>query len=260
MEDYNVFFSAASLVSFVLVLARVSGMIATAPLFSTFPVPNQIKAGISVLFAFLTFPFVAKASSFIMPTDLGSLGLLAAKETLIGVIIGFCASLIFSGIQIGGQLLATQMGLAMANALDPVTKMNVPIIGQLYLFLASFIFISIGGFNALFSCVMQSYSSMPIGLDFSFAVIIAPKILLFTSQLFSIALSVIIPIYATLILTDISMAFMAKMAPQMNVFMVGLPVKVLIGITMMTILLPNTGIYLTKLINRLLEALIQIFM
>ncbi len=259
MGDYNTFFSITSIVSFVLVLSRISGMIATAPLFSTFPVPDKVKIGLSWLFAFITFPFVAKMSNFILPHDILGLSILIAKETLVGILIGFTASLIFTGIQVGGQFMATQMGLAMSSSMDPVTKVNVPVVGQFYLYLASFIFISMNGLNILFSCVMNSYNTMPLGMDFSFATVLAPKIIVFSSQIFAIALSVVMPIFVTILLTEIGMAFMAKMAPSMNVFMVGLPVKVLLGLSMMALLLPNTGIHLNHLISNLLEQILQIF-
>ena len=150
-QDLAVLFSNQGIIVFLLVLVRVSGMLTTAPLFSTFPIPMTVKAGLSALIGFIIFPFVLTSSHFQMPHDLVMLSILVFKEMLIGILIGFSANLIFVGIEIGGQLLAIQMGLSIAEALDPITKQQVPIIGQFYLFIACVLFIYLNGHQELIS-------------------------------------------------------------------------------------------------------------
>lgn len=258
-QDFSVLFSTQSLIVFLLVVSRISGMLTTAPLFSTFPIPMMVKAGLAALVAFIMYPFVLHISNFQMPHDMISMSVLIFKEILIGVLIGFSANLIFVGIQIGGQLLSIQMGLAVAEALDPVTKQHVPIIGQFYLFTASMLFIFLNGHQWLFSSVYSSYHSIPIGLNFEFTAEVVQKILYFTSQLFNIAFSIIMPIFGLLFIIDIALAFISKMMPQMNIFMVGLPLKIYLGIILMSTFLVTTAGYLSGMIKMLLENLRSIF-
>ena len=259
VNDLSIFFSVKSIIVFILILTRLSGMLITAPLFSTFPIPLQLKVGLAALTAFIMYPFVMQTSGFVIPTDLVSLSILLFKELMVGIMIGFCASLIFTGIQIGGQILSIQMGLAIANALDPVTKQQVPIVGQFYLFLASLIFISINGHQWLFSTIHESYMSIPVGLNFDFSFQMTEQIVYFATQLFAVAFSIIIPIFGILFIITLLMGFMAKLMPQMNIFMVVMPLKIYIGLALVTMLMPPTSAFLIKLIKNMLMDLHGIF-
>lgn len=260
IQDLSIFFSVKSIIVFILVLARLSGMLASAPLFSTFPSPMQLKVGIAALSAFIMYPFVMQSIDFAIPTDLVFLAILLLKEILVGVMIGFSASLIFSGIQIGGHLLSVQMGLAIARAMDPITGTQVPIIGQFYLFIASLIFIYINGHQWLFSAVHESFLSIPVGLNFDFAGPIIEKLIFFFSQLFVSAFSLVMPIFQLLLLITVLMGFIAKIMPQMNIFMVVMPFKIYMGLTLVAMLMQPTAIYMMNFIKDMLTNLNGIFM
>ncbi|HSA07388.1 MAG TPA: flagellar biosynthetic protein FliR [Candidatus Gastranaerophilales bacterium] len=259
MNDLSIFFSAESLIVYLLVFTRLTGMLTTAPLFSTYPIPMQIKVGLAALCAFIMYPFVMQISHFVIPKDLISLSSLIFKEIIVGLLIGFSASLIFSGVQIAGQLLSVQMGLAVATALDPVTNQDVPIVGQFYLFMASLVFIYINGHQWLFSTIYDSYTSIPIDLSFSFSVPITQKLIYFFSQLFLSAFSLILPIFEILFLIIVLMGFMAKIMPQMNIFMVMMPFKIYVGLSLMAMLIVPTAVYLMKVIKTMLIDLNGIF-
>ena len=259
-HDFSIFFSTESIIIFILVLSRLTGMLLTAPLFSTFPIPMQLKVGLGALCAFIMYPFVLQsAANFIAPKDLISLTILLCKETAVGVLIGFAMSLMFTAVEIAGQILSIQMGLAIAIALDPVTKQNVPIVGQFYLFIASIVFITLNGPHWLFTTVWDSYHSIPIGLDFSFSGEITQQLLSFASKLFLIAFSIIIPIFSVLFIKTILMGIVAKIMPQLNIFMVAMPAQIYVGLLLMLILMPSTTIYLSKLFNELLININGIF-
>lgn len=259
-QDIALLLSMKSLLVFLLVLARVSGALVTAPLFSTFPIPVQLKAALSALVAFIIYPFVLQHTQAQLPTEMMLMAAYMIKEVLIGILIGFCASLIFTGIQIGGQLMSTQMGLTIAEALDPITHQNVPIIGQFYLFIATLTFIYLNGHQWIFSSIYSSYKSMPIGLDIVMNGHLTEKLIYFISQLFPIAFSVIMPIFAVLFIVDLALGFISKMMPQMNVFMVSLPVKIYIGIACMVIFMKTTTVYMSGMMSTLLDNLRSLFM
>lgn len=258
--DVLSFLTPHKVIFFVLVLSRLSGMIATAPLISTYPIPMQIKTGLVAIVAFLTYPLIAKICPLAtMPTDMLSLGMMVFKEIIVGAIIGFCMNIVFVAIQVAGQMLSIQMGLAVSNVLDPVTKQSVPVVGQFYLFLAMILFLYIDGTQYLFTSVLDSYNLIPIGATFTIAGNFAEKIIYFTSQIFVIAFSVIMPIYSLLLIMSVLLGFTSKMMPQMNIFMVALPLKIYVGLALMGIFISQTYQFLAITIKNLLISINGIF-
>lgn len=253
------FFDVVSLLSpekviyFVLVMTRISGMMATAPLISTYPIPPQIKACLTALVAFIIYPLIAKVSPIEhMPTDLLGLGIMSLKEVIVGSIIGFCMNLIFVSIQIAGQLISIQMALAISDILDPVTKTQTPVIGQFYLFIAMIVFLYINGDHYLFTSVVDSYNLIPIDANFILQGALVEKIIFFTSQIFVIAFSVVMPVYSVLLIMTVLLGFTSKMMPQMNIFTLAMPFKIYVGIALMAIFITKTYSFMATTIENLL--------
>lgn len=259
MQDLFILFSPRNVIFFILVLTRLSGMLITAPFFSTYPIPMQAKAGLVALSAFIMYPLLIHAHPFTVPQDVPVLTIYLLKELFVGILIGFCTNLIFVGIQMAGHLISMQMGISMSEVLDPMTRQQTPVLGQVYMFLASLVFIFINGHQWLFSSVYNSYSVIPVGLDFHLSGALVERIILFTSQMFIIAFQVVIPIYGVLLIADIALGFLSKMMPQMNVFMVAIPFKIYVGIILMIAFMTTTGIYMSNLMQSLLESINHMF-
>jgi flagellar biosynthetic protein FliR len=259
VTDLFELFSPQHVIVFILVMTRFAGMMIDAPLFSTFPIPMQVKVYLIALVAFMTYPLVMKSQVVPVPPNLIALSLLMVNELIVGALIGFCTGLIFVAIQIAGHFLSIQIGLSVSSILDPVTNHQVPVLGQIYLFLASFIFIAINGHQWLFSSIYHSYSVIPIGYNFVISPLLVEKVIYFTGQIFTIAFGIIMPIYGVLLITDIALGFMSKAMPQMNVFMVALPLKIYVGLALMIFFLSSTAIYMTGLIQNLLDNISKIF-
>lgn len=261
VTDLLLMLSPTNIVIFVLVMTRLSGMLVSAPFFSTLPMPMQSKSVLVFTIAFMMYPFVASHSGTLTTgvLDVPSLIVLMLKEFSIGATIGFCGGLIFSGIQMAGQLLSIQMGLAISDILDPVTQQHVPILGQFYLFIASLTFIFINGHIWLFESIYKSYNVIPINYNFIFSGPVVENIIYFVSQIFQIAFSIIMPIYAILIITATVLGFMSKAMPQMNVFMVALPLKIYIGIALMVAFAIPTSSYIASLMQTLLQNISTMF-
>lgn len=238
---------------FVLVITRVSGMMLTAPLFSTYPVPQPVKNGLIAFVAFILFPLVAKISPIAhMPTDMIGLGILAVREVIIGSIIGFCMNLIFVSIQVAGQLISIDMGLAMSELLDPVTRQQTPVVGQFYLFMAMIAFLFVNGDHYLFQSLIDSYRLIPIDTNFAIQGALVEKIVYFTSQIFVIAFSIIMPVYSILFVVSVLLGFTSKMMPQMNIFQLAMPFKIYIGIGLMAFFISQTYMLMATTIENLL--------
>lgn len=253
-------FSAQNIIVFIIVLTRLSGLITTAPLFSTYPIPPQVKVWLVALIAFIMYPMVVAKSSFIVPTNMIALTLFLIKEFIIGALIGFIANFIFAGVQMSGQFLSQQIGLAMSNVLDPATQSQVPVIGEFYLLLTTMLFLVLNAHQMLFTTVYQSFITIPPGINLLFAPAMVDQVLHLSSDIFLIALKVVLPIFCVLFVLEVLLGVLAKMIPQMNIFMVAIPVKIYVGLILMILFAPPMAGYLRNLIENHMSTLLKMFM
>ena len=259
MFNLDVLFSVGNIILFMAIITRISGMFATAPLFSTYPIPMQAKVWLAALIAFILFPIVQYNTSFTTPTNIIMLTVILFKEFLIGYAMGFCANIIFVGVELGVNMFAIQMGLSASQALNPASGGVSPVITRAYTFLASMIFIALGAHQWLFSALYNSFKSMPIGYTFTFSPALVEHIITFTSQMFNISLSIALPIFGVLFITDVLLGFTSKMMPQMNIFMVSMPLKIYLGLLLSLIFMRPMAEYIGVLIERFLTQITLIF-
>lgn len=252
--------SPRNIVGFIMVVTRLSGMISSAPLFSTYPIPPQVKAWLVALVAFIIYPLVSANSNFTVPTSIPEMTLFLLKEFGVGFLIGFLANFMFAGIQIAGQMLSQQIGLQMSSMLDPATNASVPIIGELYLMITAIIFLGLDAHQWLFAAVYQSFIKIPPGLDVLFTPIIVQQVLHLSSQMFVIALGLVLPIFCVLFVMEVLLGVLAKMIPQMNIFMVALPIKIMVGLVLMIMFLSPMATYISNLIQNYMSDLMKMFM
>lgn len=252
--------SPKNIVGFIMVVTRLTGMMVSAPLFSTYPIPPQVKAWLVALIAFIMYPLVSANSNFVVPTSMPEMTLFLLKEFGVGFLIGFLANFIFVGIQMSGQLLSQQIGLAMGSMLDPATQTSVPIVSELYLILTTMIFLGLDAHQWLFAAVYQSFIKIPPGLDMLFTPIIVQQVLHLSSQMFVISLEVVLPIFCVLFVLEVLLGVLAKMIPQMNIFMVAIPLKIYVGFGLMIMFLTPMANYITNLIQSYMVNLMKMFM
>lgn len=259
MFNLDVLFSVSNIILFMAIFTRMSGLFASAPLFSTYPIPVQIKIWLAACIAFILFPIVQYNTHFVVPTSVPALTLILFKEFLIGFVMGFCANILFVGIELGVNTFAIQMGLSADQALNPSSGGQSPVITQAYTYLASMLFIALGAHQWLFSAIYNSFKSMPVGYTFAFSPELVGQIVTMTSQLFSIGLGIALPIFGVLFITDVLLGFTSKMMPQMNIFMVSLPLKIYLGLLLSLIFMRPMAEYLTVLIKRFMEQIALLF-
>lgn len=259
MLNLDVLFSVNNIVLFIAIITRISGLFASAPLFSTYPIPMQGKVWLSALIAFILFPIVQYNTSFITPTNVPMLTIILFKEYLIGYTIGFCSNIIFIGIELGVNMFAIQMGLSASQALNPVSGGTSPVITRAYTYLASMIFLILGAHQWLFSALYNSFKSLPIGYTFTFSNAVVEQIMIISGQMFNISLSIALPIFGVLFITDVLLGFTSKMMPQMNIFMVSMPLKIYLGLLLSLIFMRPMAEYIGVLIERFLTQVAQLF-
>lgn len=259
MFNLDVLFSVGNIILFMAILTRLSGLFASAPLFSTYPIPMQVKIWLAATIAFILFPIVQHNTQFVIPNSVPALTLILFKEFLIGFAMGFCANIVFVGIELGVNMFAIQMGISADQALNPSSGGNSPVITQAYTYLASMIFIVVGAHQWLFSAIYNSFKTMPVGYGFMFSPEVIGEIVRLTSQLFNIGLSIALPIFGVLFITDVLLGFTSKMMPQMNIFMVSLPLKIYLGLLLSLIFMRPMAEYISLLIERFMEHIALLF-
>lgn len=241
------------------IITRLSGLFASAPLFSTYPIPQQVKVWLAAVVAFILFPIIQANTHFAVPNSVPALTMILFKEFLVGYAIGFCANILFVGIELGVNTFAIQMGLSADQALNPTSGGTSPVITQAYSYLATMIFIGLGAHQWLFSAIYNSFKSIPVGYTVTFAPQIFEQILIITGHVFSVGLGVAIPIFSVLFITDVLLGFTSKMMPQMNIFMVSMPLKIYLGLLLSLIFMRPMAEYISVIIEQFMTNISGIF-
>lgn len=231
---------------------RLSGVLLMVPLFSGSYVSMRIRLFLAV---FITLA-VAPTLSLPPPVDPFTWHgiLLIVQQLGIGIAIGLIFAVVFQAFVIAGHLASMAMGLAMASMVDPGTGVNTPIIGRYFSIIATLLFLLMNGHVLIFKTVVQSFETLPIGLHF-FTQDSLKLIFNFGAQMFESGVAIALPLVTALLLVNISFGVIARAAPALNIFAVGFPVTLLVGLIMLLfitpILLPN----LQLLMNALIELL-----
>ena len=248
-----------NIIIFMLIFTRVSGFFQTAPFFSTIQAPIITKMWFSAIIAFIFFPLVVASKGFILPKDMVEFGILLAIEFFVGFLIGFTANLIIEGVRMSGSILSIQMGLSMSEALDPATGVNATELSRLYIYLTILIFLATGAYQMLFIALFNSFSALPMGVFPIFDANIISTLVTLFAQVFKIAFGVALPIFSVLLISDILLGLMSKMMPQMNIYMVAIPVKIYIGVFLILAFLSATSTYLQEVIKNYIQAINLLF-
>ncbi len=183
-------------------------------------------------------------------TDLFTLGTGVAGEILLGLAIGISAKLIFAGIQLAGQLAGFQMGLALANVIDPATSQQVPLLAQLYNLIALLVFISINAHYWFIKALAQSYRMVP-PLKVHFTSSLTEQLIQLSGNMFVIGIQVGAPVIAAMLITSVSFGLIARTVPQMNIFIVAMPLKIGVGLIFLGFSLPYFSAFLNKIFSGL---------
>jgi len=211
-------------------------MFILAPVLGHRTIPPMIKAGFAIMLAMMLIP-VASQTPLPEIESIWQLGLFAAKEMLIGVIIGAFFSLLFIAIRITGNIIGYQIGLIMASILDPNTQTEFSMVSEFYFILGTLIFLAIDGHHAIITALADSYRVIPIGV-FSFSGSLGEMLIRFSAYVFILAIKIGAPVMITLFIMEVSLGVVARTVPQMNIFLVGIPLKIGFGFLVLAIALP----------------------
>jgi flagellar biosynthetic protein FliR len=227
-------------------LSRVLGLVATAPVFNNaaLTVTTRLIAGLAITVAIVP---VLPAVPVIAP---GSwLGLMVlAQQMLIGIVMGFTLRIAFSAVDLAGQLIGLQMGLSFAVFYDPQNSAQTPVVSELLGLLALLIYIATNGHLMSLAALAESFTLLPISTA-PFAAKGLSAVVAWSATLFSTGLLLALPLVAALLIANIALGVLSRIAPQLNLFAVGFPVTIVSGFVVLTLSLPLFGTALQRLFD-----------
>ncbi len=234
---------------FFLVFLRVGAIMITIPVFESRSIPQLFKLALAFTASLALFPLLGLEAVPISSSIIG-LGIGAAGEILLGLVIGFSVKLIFAGIQLAGQMAGYQMGMAIANVMDPAESQQIPLLAQFNNLCALLIFLALNAHHWFIRALTQSYRLVP-PFNARFDGALTEHLIQLGGKMFVIAIQVGAPIIATLLVTSVAFGLIARTVPQMNVFIVAMPLKIGVGLVFLGFSLPYFSAFLKKVFDGL---------
>lgn len=226
---------------FLIVFSRVSGIFSMAPVYGSRNLPTHVKIGLGFFITLILFPVITSKTQIAIPQELLPYIALVIMEFLVGLIIGYISFLIFAAIQMAGSLLDTQVGFGIVSVLDPQSGTQMPLLGTFKYVLAILLFLGTNGHHVILAALSESFRRVPVGTAVVQDGFYAYIIKVFSTS-FAFAFKIALPVLVTLFLVDVAFGIMARTVPQMNVFMVGMPAKIIVGLFILALALP---VYIT---------------
>ena len=222
--------------AFLLIFIRMTGLFVVAPIFGRRNIPAYLKIGFSFFSALILINTI-----ILPPPDyyggILNFASLAIKEFMVGITIGFVAYLAFTAIYIAGEIIDMQIGFGIVNVIDPVSNIQVPITSNLYFIISMIVFLAVNGHHVLIKALFDSYTTIPLG-GAVFDARIADGLIKAFGSIFFIGFKIAAPIIAAILITDVTLGTVSKMVPQLNVFVIGMPLKIFIGIVIVMLTIP----------------------
>jgi flagellar biosynthesis protein FliR len=231
-------FGEQQVIGFFLVLARVSPLFALAPLFSSKSVPARVRGIVAVALAIGLTPLVTDHAE--LPTDAWALAGTFGKEILIGAAFSYTLAALFAALEVAGSYLDTLIGFSYGGLVDPITGNQSAVLSRMYSLIGVLIFIAIGGDTWVIQGLARTYDVIGIDQVPDIDAMVAGAAHAFASVFLS-AIQVAGPVMLALILTDAAFGVVSRVVPQLNVFGVGFPAKVTVGLVLLGVTLPFVG-------------------
>lgn len=217
---------------FLLIMTRITCFIYIAPFFGTNNVPARVKIGLGAFMSILVY-YVTMPHSLPINESILQMTILILKEAAAGLLIGLGANLCMSILSFAGRVVDTEMGLSMASQYDPLTKTEVSITGQFYQYTFMLIMLCSGLYQYFLSALADTFVLIPVGfINFDFDSLME-SFVKFLGDYMIIGMRICLPVFCTIMVLNCVLGILAKIAPQMNMFAVGIQIKVLTGLTVL---------------------------
>jgi flagellar biosynthesis protein FliR len=229
-------FNAAQFLGLFLVLSRVSGVMITAPILNDQTIPPTVKIGFTLLLSLIFYPVVTRP---IVPAGTGAIEmlLLIAGELAVGLTIGFTAQLMFAGIEMAGEIIGFQMGVSMAHVFDPAFNTQTSLIAEINTVLALMLFVTLNGHHIFIEALARSFAIAQPGHIVLGKAALA-NLTAVSGKLFVVGLQIGAPLIVSLLAANLALGLVARAVPQINIFVVGFPFTIGMGLILMAAAFP----------------------
>lgn len=240
------------LTSFMFPLARILGLLAAAPVFNSIAMPKRIRLGLGIAITLALLPVLPP-----MPTvPAGSwIGLaILAQQMFIGVLLGLTLRIAFAAIDLAGELIGLQMGLSFAVFYDPQNAGQTPVLSEFLGLIVTLVFLAMNGHLLTLAVLAESFKLLPVSAT-SLGIGNIGSFLAWSSVLFSAGLLLALPLITALLITNLAMGVLARVAPQLNIFAVGFPVTLVAGFVILMFSIPYFGAAMEHLFDQAFRAM-----
>ena len=220
------------------------------PFFGSLNVPVYFRAGTALALSIVLFPVVDSFTQIVAPPTVIAYAAAVVREMFVGWLIGFVAYISFAAIQMAGKIMDMQVGFSIVNVMDPTSGQQAPLIGSFLYNLSLIALLVTNGHHLLLSALVESFRAIPL-LGMQFDVSLAQLIARFTTGIFLTGVQIALPITFSILLTNVSLGILARSMPSLNIFVVGIPLQIMIGMFVLLMVVPFYVLFLDVLFNEM---------
>lgn len=222
--------------SFLWPLSRIAALLSVAPVFGSRILPRRIRLITALALTWTLMPLLPSSPVVepLSPTGI----LIVAQQLLIGLSMGFLLRLAFGALEVGGQMIATQMGLGFASLVDPQSGVQSPLLSQFYMLFGTLVFLGLNGHLLLIRFLVDSFTALPVagtGADRDLLWILVT----WAGRMFAGAVLIALPAITSLLVVNLAFGVMTRAAPQLNIFTVGFPIGLILGLLIVLYSVPT---------------------
>ncbi|SHJ91432.1 flagellar biosynthetic protein FliR [Paramaledivibacter caminithermalis] len=225
-----------NIIILILVFSRISGIFLLTPVFGTKTIPRTLKIGIAGFLTLIAFPIIT-ISSKLQIIHVYQLLYYMLIEFLIGLVFGFISLLILNSIYIAGVLVDRNIGFSIVSVISPQDESQIPITANFYYVMCILVFLMTDLHHTLIKAVLHSFKIIPIGYE-TVKLLFVDKVIEILETSFILGFKIAVPVMITIFITNVILGILSRAIPQMNVFVVGMPLKIFIGLVTIFIVLP----------------------
>lgn len=249
-------FSVEHLEFYLLILIRISSFVLAAPIFSYQTIPMKVKLALSIVLSIVAIQVVPVVT--LDYTGIIGYSALVIQESLVGVVLGFMCNACVYIVAFAGQLMDIEIGLSMANMFDPLTRIQVSVTGNIYTYLLMLVMVVTNMHHYVLRAILDTFRYFNIGREV-FSGDVVETAVDFMANYFMIGFRIVLPVFACMLVINVVLGVLTRAAPQMNMFVVGLQMKVLVGILILLIILPTLPMVTNFVFDHMKEIVLQIY-
>lgn len=255
----NYSFSIYDLEYFLLILVRVTCFVYVAPFFSMRNTPSNVRVAMSFFTSLLLYQALTPTQAVTYSSLMGYV-IIVLKEAVVGLLVGLAANICTSIVNFAGSIADMETGLSMVTLMDPTTRESTSITGVLYQYVLMFMMIATGMYRYLFGALADTFVLIPVNGAVFRSEFLMNSMLEFLTDYVIIGFRIVLPIFCSILLLNAVLGILAKVAPQMNMFAVGIQLKVLVGLSVLFLtagILPGIADFVFGEMKRMIESFVE---